>query len=429
MLALLKKERFIFITLFLLCVFLTFNKHSKDKANTYHGVIWADAAGYYVYAPMWFIYGNQATDFPDSIEVKTGNGFQLDLINNKVNTKYFCGTALLETPFFLTSHLLAKPFGYKADGFSKIYSFGLFFSGIFYCCMGLFFLSKFLTRHFSPIISVIAPLLFLAGSNLYYYAIDAPGMSHVYSFFLFSAIIYLTPFILTKSNFKYYLLFFCFLIIAVLTRPTNILIGLFPFFYSIKNKNDFFVRIHYLLKNKAFIIISLLLSLFLLIPQLLYWYSKTGNLIIYSYENESFTFWKNPKLLEVWFSTNNGLFTYTPLIIISLSGIILMIKQKEWLGSFTGILFLIISYIFASWWNWWFGCSFGARSFVEYYALFCIPLAYLVESAFKHKQYRYILILAIILCCYLNMDMEYYYDGCFYGDTWDIATYFKLLNS
>lgn len=423
------KPKIILLFFFPLCIFLSFNKHSKDKANTYHGVIWADAAGYYVYEPMWFIYGNKASNFPDSMDVKTGNGFQLDLINDRVNTKYFCGTAILETPFFLAGHVLAKPLGYTADGFSKIYSFALFFSGVFYCCMGLFLLSKFLTRHFSPFISILAPLLFLAGSNLYYYTIDAPGMSHIYSFFLFSTIIYLTPFITTKSNFNYYFLFFCCLVLAVLTRPTNILVGLFPLFYSVKNKKDFFERICYFLKSKILIILSLLLSFILAVPQLLYWYSKTGNLITYSYENESFTFWKNPKLLEVWFSTNNGLFTYTPLVAICLTGIFLMIRKKEWSGYYTGILFLIISYIFASWWNWWFGCSFGARSFVEYYALFCIPLAYLLESAFKHRFYRYVVILALIFCCYLNMDMEYYYDGCFYGDTWDISTYLKLLNS
>ena len=33
-------------------------------------------------------------------------------------------------------------------------------------------------------------------------------------------------------------------------------------------------------------------------------------------------------MLEVWFSTNNGLFTYTPLIILSIIGISLMIKNK-----------------------------------------------------------------------------------------------------
>ncbi len=412
-----------------LSFFLSFNKHSKDKINTYHGVLWADAAGYYVYQPLWFIYGNNADKFPDSIDVKTGNGFQLNFINNKIITKYTCGVAILETPFFLISHVLSKPFGFKPDGFSNIYSFGLYFSGVFYCCVGLFFLSKFLVRHFNPFTSVIAPILFLSGSNLYYYCIDMPGMSHVYSFFLFCLIIYLTPFITTKINSKYFFLFFCCLILVILIRPTNILIGLFPLFYNIKNKNEFFNRIHFLFSNKLLIIVSAAVSLIFTIPQLQYWYINTGNIITYSYGAESFIFWKHPKILEVWFSTNNGLFTYTPLIILSIIGVFLMMKKKKWEAYFIGSLFLIITYIFSSWWNWWFGCAFGARSFVEYYALFIIPFTCLLEVAFKHKLYRYAIMLFIAFCCYLNMDMEYYYDGCFHGNTWDFTTYLKLLNS
>jgi len=412
-----------------LTIFLSFNKHSKDKSNSYHGVIWADAAGYYIYQPMWFIYGNNPALLPDSVQENCGNGFQLDFINNKIITKYSCGVSLLQTPFFLIAHALSQPLGFKSDGFSKIYSFAIYFSGVFFCCMGLFLLSHFLLRHFSPLVSILAPLLFFAASNLYYYSIDAPGMSHIYSFFLFCCILYLSPFIISKSNFSYLFLFFSSLMLVIITRPTNILIGLFPLLYNIKDKNDFFLRLKYLYSNKLFITIAAAASLIFSVPQLLYWYNNTGHLFSYSYGNESFVFWDSPKIMEVWFSTNNGLFLYTPIIIASLAGVFLMIKNKLLDGYFIGFLFLIITYIFASWWNWWFGCAFGARSYVEYYSIFIISFAYLLERALQNKIYRYAIIIFIAFCCYLNMDIEYYYDGCFHGGTWDLATYLKLLNS
>lgn len=422
------KPKIFFLFLFFLCLFLTFNKHSKDKTNSYHGVIWSDAAGYYVYNPIWFIYGNDAQAFPDSIETQTGNGFYLSG-DNKVITKYTCGVAILQAPFFLASHFLAEPFGYKADGFSKIYSFGLFIAGIFYCCAGLFLISRSLSRHFSPAVSIAAPFLFLAGTNLFYYSIDAPGMSHVYSFFLFSVIIFLTPAITSKVDLKNYLLFFICFILAVLVRPTNILIGLFPLFYSVKNKSELTARLKLFISNKSTIIITLLLSCIAVIPQLIYWHRNTGKLITYSYGSESFTFLKSPKLLEVWFSTNNGLFTYSPLILLSVAGIVLLIKNKDRSGYLYAGIFLVISYIFASWWSWWFGCSFGARSFIEYYAILIIPFCYLMENSIKYKTSRIFFFSAVFFCCYLNMDMEYYYDGCFYGGTWDIGAWLKLLNS
>lgn len=424
----LKPKTFLFLLL-PLCLFLTFNKHSKDKANSYHGVIWSDAAGYYVYNPMWFIYGNNASAFPDSIETQTGNGFSFDLQTNKVITKYPSGVAILQAPFFLTAHLLAEPLDYKADGFSRIYSFGLFFAGIVYCCLGLFFLSNYLARYFASTIAIIAPLLFLVGTNLFYYSVDAPGMSHVYSFFLFSLIIYLSPIITSRPDFKYYLLFFVCLVLVVLTRPTNILIGLFPLFFHLNNKAEIVQRVKFILQQKMAILLSIFVALIFAVPQLLYWKTTMGKFIAYSYGNEGFDFLTNPKLLEVWFAANNGLFTYSPLVLLSIIGIVLLIKDKRLSGYFFAGLFLLISYIFASWWCWWFGCSFGARSFVEYYAVLIIPFCYLIKKTIENKYSRIVVFIAVGICCYLNLDMEYYYDGCFYGDTWDFERYFKLLNS
>ncbi|CAN5430011.1 hypothetical protein BH10BAC1_BH10BAC1_17100 [soil metagenome] len=424
-----RKQTYIsFFILFALCIFLTFNKHSKDKKETYHGVIWADAAGYYVYNPMWFIYGNNAAAFPNSIIEKTGNGFKFDETNNKVITKSPCGVAILQAPFFFASHCLAEPLGYNADGFSRIYSLGLFISGVFYCCLGLFFLSTFLSRHFSKSISIIAPLLFLAGTNLFYYSIDAPSMSHVYSFFLFSVILYLTPKITAKVDLKEYLLFYACVVLAVMARPTNILILLFPLFYMINSKKELIERMKFFFKNKVTIAIALLTCCLIAIPQLLYWHSTTGKFISYSYGTETFHFLK-PHLLETWFSTNNGLFTYSPLLLLSVIGIVLLIKHKNWSGYLYAGLFLLTSYVFASWWNWWFGCSFGARSFVEYYTVLIIPFCYLMEQSMKNRYSRIAFFLAVGFCCYLNLDMEYYYDGCFYGGAWDFTTYLKLLNS
>ncbi|MBL7883454.1 MAG: hypothetical protein JNL69_05260 [Bacteroidia bacterium] len=417
--------------LYLLCpilLFLSFNKHSKDKQKSYHDVIWADAAGYYVYNPIWFIYGNSASTFPDSIDVKTGNGFYLNKINNTVETKYSCGTALLQSPFFIASHLLAKPLGYENNGFSKIYSFGLYVAGVFYFFISFLLLFSFLKKHFSEIISVTALIVFFIGSNLYYYTIDAPGMSHIYSFFIFSIIIYISPFLISKYNKKHLFVFLVASTLAILIRPTNILIILFPLIYKLKEKNETIVEsLNYFKKiistNYRFLVIIPLI----LVPQVIYWKKTTGHFISYSYTNEGFDNWNKPKLLEVWFSTNNGLFTYSPLLLLSIIGIVLMIIKRDRLGIYLGVLFLIISYVFASWWSWWFGCSFGGRSFIEYYSLLIIPFAFLLSSS-NNKIFKSILLFIIIGCCYINLSIEYYYDGCFYGETWDFNAFMKLID-
>jgi len=299
------KQKIIYFLFFGLLVFVSFNKHSKDKAHSYHGVIWSDAAGYYVYNPIWFIYGNDASKFPQSIAFNCGDGFKTDSISNNVITKYPCGVAMMEAPFFLIAHALAKPMGFEANGFSKIYSYLLYISGVFYCFWGLYFISNFLKNYFNNLIAYLTPILFLASSNLFYYTIDAPGMSHIYSFFLFSLSLYISQKIIQKQKLKWFILLFVCFALIILIRPTNIIFTLVPFFYFINSKQDFLNRIKIFFQNKAYILIGILLSLMVITPQLLYWKNISGNYISYSYTNEGFSNWKNPVFFKGWFSINN----------------------------------------------------------------------------------------------------------------------------
>lgn len=417
-----------FIPLFFLLVFLSFNKHSKDKEKSYHGVIWADAAGYYVYNPYWFAYSEERS-IPDTICNNVGDGFYKDSLSGKIITKYYCGTALLQTPFFIVSHALSSSLGFQPTGFSKIYSYGLYVAGVFYTLFGLIILFFFLKRHFSTLVSIVSVASFFICTNLYYYTIDAPGMSHVYSFFVFSCIVGISPLLLNKGKWIHFFTFFICIYLSLLIRPTNIFAGFFPLFYGIFSSKDLWDRMIYFFSKRYQIIISSILALVVFIPQLLYWKDVTGNYFTYPYKGEGFDNLFSPYLLEVWFSTNNGLFIYTPLMLVSLIGCWLMVKDKNKMGHCLLFLFFIISYLFASWWNWWFGCSFGARSFVEYYALFIFSFAFLLNRTInsKSKIGLSVLVLFIILCGVLNMNIEYYYDGCFYGGTWDWATFLKLI--
>jgi hypothetical protein len=111
-----------------------------------------------------------------------------------------------------------------------------------------------------------------------------------------------------------------------------------------------------------------------------------GRLIRYSYGDESFKYWLEPKIAAVLFDVQNGLFLYSPMVLLMVVGIIIGIKKKTYQGISLGIVFVIITYIFASWWAWWFGGAFGHRSYIEYYALFAIPLAGFYETVLQRRN-------------------------------------------
>lgn len=407
-------------------IFLTFNKHSRSRADSYKSVIWADAAGYYVYLPLFFIYNNDASALPDKIIERTGNGFAVDTLKNKVITKYTSGVAILQLPFFAASHVAAKLLNKSPDGFSLIYCYGIMIAAVFYGCLGLWFLCRFLQLNYSPLISFLTTLSIFLCTNLYYYTIDASGMSHVYSFFLCASLLYFTADYSSRPTVKALFLILFLLAIAVLIRPTNILFALLPLFLNVANRDELRIRIQLFFMNRTLIVFALIISCLIFVPQIIYWHGLSGNLLHYSYGNEGFSNWNNPQFIKLWFSTKNGLFLYSPLFLFSIAGIILMIFNKEKNGVLLFSFFLITSYLFASWHDWTFGCSFGSRPFVEYYPLLSIPIAFIL-SHLKSSYHKAVVYSLIVICCYLNFDMIYYYDGCFYAGDWDFEAYLNLL--
>ena len=422
-----KKFPVILLVLFTgLLIFLTLNRHSKSGYGNYHSEIWADKAGYYVYLPATFIYGFNDSTYSDSITTKTGHGFVFDATTKQLQTKYNYGVALLELPFFAVAHMLAK----KKDGFGPAYHKALDVAAVVYFVIAFLLLCAVFREKYSVSIVVLGILTLFAGTGLYYYVIDEVGMSHVYSFFLFALFLYSIrklDFGLANKNFAFFALGFLALLI-VIVRPTNIIFLGIIFWYNAKTWQEIKCRFRAIFMSKR--LIYLFLGGFLaIVPQLIYWKIMTGEYIVYSYGNESFN-WINPRIFEVLFGARNGLFTYSPLyLFLLIISVIYLRSNKIILIGFIGS-FVLLTYILSCWWDPGFGCSFGARSYVEYNVLFLFPLLKLYSDYKNFGWVKRIIISLIILACIgFNMKLIYTYDNCFFGDFWDWDVYKNLLFS
>lgn len=419
----------VLFTFFLITTFLAFNRHSRSGIYNYHSQIWADKAGYYMYLPATFKYRFDASQFPDSIDVKTGDGFTIDRSRNKVVTKYTSGVAIMQLPFYLLADLLAEPLGFKRDGFSQIYHWSIDLSASFYLALGMFFLWLFLEKRYKPkIVLLTLASLFLATNLLYYVTVDS-GLSHVYSFALFAFSLYFfqkTKY-LQNSNFATYLKFGLSAGLIALIRPTGVLFLTCFLFLDVNKLEEVKDRLLKLVNFKA--ILPLALGAFVIIlPQLLYWNDVFGSYVAYSYQDEGFN-WLNPQIASVFFQPYNGLFLYTPLYLLVLISIVAMIRKRVHNGIYLLALFTAITYVFASWDSWWFGCAFGARSYVEYLTIFSIPLSFALSKVFEAKKWvRSALVLTLLLFAAYNLKMIYSFGGCFYGSKcWDWPAYVELL--
>jgi len=344
-------------------------------------VVASDGRGYYAYLPSVFVYNK--IGFEEVIKrekqvypsVQAAN-FIVEADGKAVN-KYFLGVALMMAPFFLMGTIISLVAGVPPDGFSSIYQFMASLSALFYLFMGLMFLQKLLKlyRFKNWIISLVL-ILVLFATNLLIYTVAAPAMSHVYSFAAVAGFMFFSARYFKSEGKGNALLSVLFLTLVVLIRPVNaIVVLLLPmlapdfsgFIHTLKS--FFRSRWSYLILVAGIVLFSI---------QPIWWYVQTGNWLLWSYGGEGFYF-SNPQIFKVLFSFKKGLFIYTPLCLMAVFGLV-QLWRINWLRGASAIVFLLLYiWVVSSWWNWYYGDSFGQRVFIDVYPLFALLLAFLFQ--------------------------------------------------
>jgi hypothetical protein len=396
-----------------ICFFVTTNIHWGK--NKWQNIIEADARGYYAYLPAVFIYHDLNFSFYDSIEkTEYYNSNWTSEYRAKVNggtvNKYFCGTAIAQSPFFLIAHALTYITGDASDGYSRIYMLFVTIAALFYLLAGLLFTDKLLMLYdIKNNIRSIVLIAILFGSNLFFYSVCEMGMSHVYSFSFVAMFLYFAKkYFITFQGRDLFLLFFLSGFIFLI-RPVNILVFLcLPFLAG--SFTNLLTGIKILAYNKQALIYGLLSMLLLLSIQSIIYKISTGNFWVDSYPGENFDF-SNPHFFSVLLSYKKGLFIYTPLYLLSLSGLFFLYKKNRFEFFMCIAFFVILTFVLSSWWNWWYGGSFSSRVYVEYLPVFGILLGIflngLVNSIIK-ITFTILILLLIALCQFQIYQYRYY---------------------
>ena len=425
-------EKYFFFILVCVALALTWFFHKDATRFSDRSEIWSDRAGYYIYLPATFFYHFDTRKMPADLDIITGGGFSIDTLKNKLETKYTYGVSLMISPFFVAANLVSRIAGLDDEnGFSMLYTRMLNIAAVFYLLLGLWFLKKFLDFYFKPVIVFFVVALIFLGTNLFYYALLDGIMSHVYSFFLFAVFLFALKKFRQKGAYIYYVLLCAGFVLAVLIRPTNILLGTIFFFWDADGPAEWLRRLKQFLKPSYFLLfLGFLFIAFL--PQLIYWNYLSGHWLHFSYSGEGFTNWNNPRIAAVLFSPVNGLFPYTPLVFLFIAGIIMMLFQKKHNGWLIAALFVAVTFICASWKMWYFGCSYGQRSFIEYYTILAVPFGWFVTHLFKMRSFfvTTLLFFLIFLFSYVNLRFTfslYRFERCYYGSTWDWDHYLRTI--
>ncbi|WP_159038330.1 glycosyltransferase family 39 protein [Brumimicrobium mesophilum] len=369
-------------------------------------ILRSDVDIYHTYLPAAIVNNDPFFEIKDGEKNRRYRVHESPIGRNAV--KMSMGVAMMNLPFYYAGHLYALSSNhYEADGFSEPYQLAISLSSVFYTLMGLIFIWLILKRSFSRLSSLLTVLIIIFGTNLYFYAFYETGLSHPITFFLLSALLYMVQNWLKKKRIGISFLMGAALGLIVVVRPINILFIL-PILIIFKDQSlvwsAYFKKLFTPFSHVLLVVLGGVLSI---LPQLIFWKIQTGSLIYYSYNDEGF-FWSNPHVWEGLFSFRKGWFIYTPLMFFALFGMFRLYKvQKMYFWALT-IFLPIFLYVTFSWWCWWYGGSFGARTLVDILPFMAFPLAGLIEWILKNKRRSLIMILPLYLV-YVSLYQSWQY--------------------
>ena len=409
-----------------------------NKSETEATLSW-DVSGYYMYLPAIFIYNDlkgctfqnnilekykPTTDFQQAFKHKSGNYVM----------KYPIGQAMLYSPFFFIAHFWAQnSTDYLADGFSLPYQFSISMGSLLVAFIGLFFLTKILQNYFDKKVIAISIGLLLLGTNyLNYTAIDG-AQTHNYLFTLYAVLIYSTiRFYKNPNRSKAAIIGFIVGVLA-LTRPTEIISSMIPMLWGVDvfNKHKINERYCFLRSHFPIVLLAMVICLSIGFIQLAYWKYVGDEWIIYSYQNQGFS-WLRPHLYQGFFSYKAGWLIYTPMMVFSLIGFtFLSITHRHILGVCL-FFFLFFVYLAFAWDIWWYGGSLGQRTMIQAYPMLLIPFSSFISWFTKLKSEKQLLISLIFsLFIFINLwwTHQAHGGGLFHAEQMTKEYYWKVLGN
>lgn len=274
-----------------------------------------------------------------------------------VANKYAIGPALLWTAPFIVTHAILHGSGYELP-----YQLHVGTTSVFFALFGLVLLYRLLRQFFKETPALLTTLAIAFATNLFFYGSLDTVNSHALSFF--AATLYLTFLLQEKKN---WVAIGISLGLLGLIRTQDFLYGilLIPLF------------VH---RSGVRCVIGLLLGF---LPQLISWQALYGTFWASPYltSGESFNLFK-PHVLSVLFSLKNGLFLYSPILVLGIAGLLFWKNQlRNWMVS----VLILELFVVATWSTWWQGASYGGRMFASSLPLFACGIAHVVDQVTQKK--------------------------------------------
>ena len=366
----------------------------------------SDAYSYFVYLPSWLLHhdatlqtvaddccGGEYPAFTSIVRWRsTGRWLNAHPI----------GVAVLVAPFFGVAHALTRWSNLTPDGFTPYYQHAAGLAGLLYAMLGLWILRRLLARHFSGPVTDATIVALLLGTSLFHYATFDSMWSHAFSFALCAALFERCDAWSERSGAATALLVGVLSGLIVLVRHTNAIIPAALVGALVLVEPSF----------RRYAAIAVAAGAVTVFPQLWVYHDVTRHWIVSPYAGTPGFFWSKPVILASLAGTQKGLFFWAPLLLLAMAGLAwLPPALRRWRAAILAV-FVLDTYVMASWWDWQLGASYGHRGFVDIYPLLAVGLAAAFARVAPRTVPRRTTAVVVVLLCALSMfQMLQYWHG------------------
>jgi hypothetical protein len=337
-----------------------------------------------------------------------------------LDNHFTVGPAILWSPFLLLAHsgvLLARTLGMHiaADGFSAPYRYAIAFATCLYGFLALFFSFRLASKYVGPTWSFVSTLTIWWASSLPVYMYFNPSWSHAHSAFMVALFLWYWERTREDRNARQWVVLGLITGLMLNVYYANLMVVTVVLVEAVwqhaeilrKAREEHNRSLSLLSKQFLFgiVVCACLLPTFVSRSIVYGGPFETGYLSIRNF------LWSSPVFLQLLFSANHGLLSWTPVLILSLLGSILFIPVNSRIG-IPFLATIVAFYLFFSLYPDWAGISsFGNRFFISLTALFIFGLGVTLKTAAEHfsQQRTALLAFVMVLSCFVlwNLGMIY----------------------
>jgi hypothetical protein len=264
------------------------------------------------------------------------------------------GTAVLWSPFYLATHLFVR-----GDGLSSPYRTAVSIASGVYGALGLFLCYRLARRFAAPFVSLLAVLTLWWATPVAYYMYIAPGMSHACSLFAVAVFFALWPWAIAGGPARF----------AVWGASAGLM--------ALVREQDLFYAVFaplslLALDRRVKRLVCFGVAAFLVFAPQLFVYQILGGSPEPSLEVQRKMSWLSPHFFQVLFSSEHGLFFWSPVLLLFLAGAFLLLKKERAAGVSLLAAFLAQVYISGAVDSWTQAGAFGSRRFVSATPIFAV---------------------------------------------------------